>query len=215
MKSMGAFPLSIPNACEYEDWQVGEGLEEPIELVNSPHPRFLFFGGIDESFDCQSLQHAVHAIPGTSWFFIGTGSHLASAREILASSNVHFLGEKPYTDLVAYAAHSDVLLLPYTITDRNHGRDTVKLYEYLATGKPVVCNPIAQTRRFPEVLFINDKYTPQGFADACRDALIRCGGEWEAVRKAVASEHTWQKRIDNFLSAVAEHLGKPHADFMP
>ncbi|MBN2711489.1 MAG: glycosyltransferase [Planctomycetes bacterium] len=206
MTGFGCNPVPVPNACVMENWRLEEAGSEPEDVCDLPRPRVTFFGGIDESFDLAAMRCAIENVKGASWIIIGDGSRLEEAKRILSASNCRFLGVKKYEELRHYAAHSDVFLLPYTKTERNDGRDTVKLYEYLATGKPVACNNIAQTGRFPEVLCINEDGTPEGFAKACSVAMECTGQAVEKQRLEVACQHTWKERIKVLSDSVERIL---------
>jgi len=52
--------------------------------------------------------------------------------------NFYYLGDKSYDEYAAYVQAFDVCTIPYVVGDREHGGDSIKFYEYLAAGKPIV-----------------------------------------------------------------------------
>jgi O-antigen biosynthesis protein len=124
--------------------------------------------------------------------------------------NCLLLGEKPYGELPALVAGCNALILPFKITPRSRARDCIKLYEYLATGRPVVTSEIPQARRFPGLLEVASKEEgTHGFAGACRRALEADTPELHARRKAAVQEHTWARRVETLESLVRERLEVP------
>lgn len=53
--------------------------------------------------------------------------------------NVHFLGPRKYTELPAYAKHFDCCIIPFIEGDIAKSTSPLKLYEFMAMQKPVVC----------------------------------------------------------------------------
>lgn len=209
MRLYGAMPFDLPNACDPGAWHSSPTPSEPDLLRDVPHPRFLFFGGIDDAFDLDALTAAVTAMPDAGWILLGEGSHaLALCERLKPFPHVHMPGTVPYAQLPAFAAHADACLLPYRLTERNDARDTIKLYEYLASGLPIVSNPIAQTRRFPELLALNADKTPSGFAAACARALSMTTPVERDARLAAAREHSWEERCRTLLRLISETMGR-------
>lgn len=66
-------------------------------------------------------------------------------------SNIKLLGEVPYKDLTKYLVSFDVCIIPFIINDLTLCTNPVKVYEYLAAGKPVVATAM------PEVVLIEEK----------------------------------------------------------
>jgi len=56
---------------------------------------------------------------------------------------VYLLGEKPVAALPRYLQAFDVCIAPYKMTPRIYASDPLKVYQYLALGKPVVATPVA------------------------------------------------------------------------
>lgn len=196
----GAKTYEAPNACNYEYWQ---NLPKPEpRMAELPSPRFLYYGSVNKCVDTQAVLAAARRFPTASFVFLGEFDYLRQ-QEFTPMKNIHLLGETPYQRLPSWVAGSDVCILPFIPDDWTNARDCLKLYEYLAAGKPVAVAPITQTDRFPEVLCVNRAGSPEGFADACEAALGQRSAECVAKRKAVAQKHTWELRVQTMLEAVA------------
>lgn len=64
----------------------------------------------------------------------------------LAQGSVIRLGAKDARDVPAYLQHADVLVVPHIVDDFTDSLDPIKLYEYRAVGRVVVCTPVSGFR---------------------------------------------------------------------
>jgi glycosyltransferase involved in cell wall biosynthesis len=74
------------------------------------------------------------------------------------------LGARPASLVPGYLQHAGVLVVPHVVDDFTDSLDPIKLYEYLAVGRPIVSTPVAGFRDQPA-----DRVTtasPQNLADA-------------------------------------------------
>ena len=102
----------------------------------------------DYNLDVGLLREATRLRPNWQWHFVGAYD-LDPARPSLAATlaepNIHFHPSVPRSTLAHYATLFDVCLLPTPVTPFNLARDPLKVYEYLACGKPVVATALEQT----------------------------------------------------------------------
>ena len=205
--ALGAKPRSLPNACTPEDWGGVTAGDAAEDMNDVSRPRFLYFGGIDGCIDVEAVRSAAHMLPEASWVFIGPWRDPAAGRALAAVPRCHMFGVRAYAELPRYAAAADALILPFRLSEWSRARDCIKLYEYLATGLPVVTTELPQIRRFPGLLEVApEEEGPDGFACACRRALQEDRPELRARRRAAASEHTWERRVAELETIVDEHL---------
>jgi glycosyltransferase involved in cell wall biosynthesis len=82
----------------------------------------------------------------------------------LEAAGAVLLGARPAALVPAYLQHAGVLVVPHVVDGFTDSLDPIKLYEYLAVGRPVVSTPVAGFRDQPA-----DRVTtasPQNLADA-------------------------------------------------
>ena len=90
-------------------------------------------------------------------------------------TNVRWLGPKPYSELPRYVAAFDVGLIPYVENDYTRSCFPLKLYEYLAAGKPVVASGLPELAGMePDVVLVDG---PAAFVDAIEAALGLLGDD--------------------------------------
>jgi glycosyltransferase involved in cell wall biosynthesis len=76
-------------------------------------------------------------------------------------------GAQHHTTMSSWLAAADVLLLPFQDTVYNRGRGPIKLGDYLASGRPVVTNPVGEIREIltQEQVALTAGENPAEFAD--------------------------------------------------
>ena len=66
--------------------------------------------------------------------------------------NVFYLGKRDYKALKYYGRASDTLIIPFLINDITRATSPVKLFEYMAIGRPIVCTDMDECRKYKSVL---------------------------------------------------------------
>jgi glycosyltransferase involved in cell wall biosynthesis len=114
-----------------------------------------------------------------------------SIEELKSRPNVHWLGHKPPVELPRYLFAFDVGLVAYKDTPFDRARDPLKLYQYLAAGKPVVSTPLTAFDKTPRGVYIANN--GQEFCTKVRTALAEAEtGLEERIRFGRASD--WSER---------------------
>jgi glycosyltransferase involved in cell wall biosynthesis len=117
---------------------------------------------------------------------------------LVALPNVRLLGPVPVHEVPLVMAACDVCLLPYKRNQRTRAISSLKLYEYLACGRPVVATDIPAAHEAGDVVTIAQDL-PSFIAGIAR-ALQDAPGAAEA-RRHVAAQNTWQQRMEQ-ISAI-------------
>jgi glycosyltransferase involved in cell wall biosynthesis len=69
-----------------------------------------------------------------------------NAERLAASGGVLVLGPRAKDAIPAYLQHANVLVVPHIVDAFTDSLDPIKLYEYLAVGRPIVSTPVAGFR---------------------------------------------------------------------
>lgn len=106
--------------------------------------------------------------------------------------NVHFLGARDYQVLPNYAAKMDVLTIPFLINDITRATSPVKLFEYMAAGKPIVTTDMDECRKYESVLIGRDY---AGFEAKIDEALKKRDEEaYIRLLEKEGLENTWKEK---------------------
>ncbi len=159
---------------------------DPFDQAAIPHPRIGFFGVLDERLDRELLHQASEREP--SWHFLMIGPVVKiSGDELPRAANIHYLGQKPYSELPQYLAHWDVAMLPFAQNASTRFISPTKTPEYLAAGKPVVSTPVRD---------VAEPYGRLGLARIAANADEFC----EAIAELLEPpEEDWLPAVDEFL----------------
>jgi len=108
-------------------------------------------------------------------------------------ADVYYLGSKPVQRVPAYVSMCDVGIMPNLPTQSTvPDCDSIKLYEYLACGRPVVSTDTASVRRFPRLVRI--ARNTADFIAEVEQALVEVPN-LSAMRMAAACENSWDRRV--------------------
>jgi teichuronic acid biosynthesis glycosyltransferase TuaH len=180
----------LPNAVDPSSSPVGA----PAELQGLPRPLLGYVGTQHASrLDVELLAEAAELRPGWSFVLLGPNELDAGAHaRLLTLQNVHHLGVRPHAEIRSFMAALDVGLIPHVVSDFTRSLDPLKLYEYLAAGRPVVATPVGNTADLGD--FVAVGATPADFVAACERAVAEDSPELVAQRRAAVAEATWEAR---------------------
>jgi UDP-galactopyranose mutase len=202
-----AFPSSVDVAhfAQARDFQ---GIE-PADQANIPHPRFGFFGVIDERMDIELLSGIAHARP--DWHLVIIGPVVKIDPAILPQAeNIHYLGGKDYKDLPIYLAGWDLAMLPFARNESTRFISPTKTPEYLAAGKPVVSTSIRDVvRPYGDLELVRIADTVSEFVCTAEKAMQEdtAASGWlsrvDALLEKTSWDRTWGSMMQLIDSAIA------------
>ena len=161
---------------------------DPEDQAAIPHPRFGFFGVVDERFDIEMIDRVAREKP--EWHFVILGPVVKIDPASLPHyHNLHYLGGKKYEELPAYIAGWDIALIPFAMNESTRFISPTKTPEYLAAGKPVISSPIRDVvKPYGENKLVHIVNNADEFIRAAEKEL-------EKKRKSA-----WLKKVDDFLA---------------
>lgn len=165
--------------------------EDPEDQASVPHPRFGFYGVIDERFDIALLDELSSLRP--DWHFMLVGPVIKINPDSLPiKDNIHYLGRKEYKELPDYLAGWDVAILPFAKNESTQFISPTKTPEYLSGGKPVISTSIADVvKPYGKLGLVKIADTAEEFIKAAEEIFTN-------KNKA---QHN--KKVDEFLSHIS------------
>jgi teichuronic acid biosynthesis glycosyltransferase TuaH len=97
----------------------------------------------------------------------------------------------------------DVCITPHRVTAFTESLNPIKLWEYLAAGKPIVSTDVAGFRDYPQ--FVRIATGAEEFV-AAAEAGMREEPGLRNARRAEAERHSWVKRVDQ-IEGILERCG--------
>jgi len=178
----------------------------PADLQEIGYPRAVYTGQLNYSLDIDILVYLLEKNPKCNFVLIGkpigeTGKRLMQLEK--QYPNLYLLGHKPHTLIRSYQKHADILF-SFKNPHMTKGGDSLKIYEYLRTGNPIVSTKVSPAHRFNDLIYVaNDKHQ---FDEYLKQALREDDQEKREKRKQAARDNTWEKRVDVILERVLRLL---------
>jgi Glycosyl transferases group 1 len=197
--------VRIPNGVELSLFGPESGpTPVPSDIARLPRPRLGYIGTVGRWVDVPLLQHVAHQRPQCSIVLIGPIER--GITRPAGPANLLLLGERPYSSLPGYLAGMDVLLIPFRLMDLTHAVNPIKLYEYCATGKPIVATPLEEVVAAGGVCYIGEGN--DSFLSAIDDALLEAARPdplRAAARLSLARASGWDARVAALVSLLDDN----------
>ena len=192
-------PALVPNGADINHFaRAGAPGTQPAAAVAAlPRPVVGFHGWIQYWIDFDLIAHSARKHPEWSFALIGPVEPLARVDKVRGLTNVHFLGKQPYERMPEFLAGFDVCINPFVLGELADAVSPIKLYEYLASGKPVVSVDMPAAREFSDLITL--VRTPEQFVRALEDVLFRAQNgiiaAGAAARRQAAGGFSWDARF--------------------
>lgn len=190
--------MCLPNGVSYE--MFAQPAPRPPEYATLPGPIAVYVGSISTWFHFEWLRHAARCLPQFSFVLIGPDA--LARQELSGIGNIHLLGSRAHALIPGYLQHADVGLLPFDATRNPEAIEPLnplKLYEYLASGLPVVSSSWAEIRRLASPARLCE--TADEFVAALRQAAVEPGDA--SAHRRYAAAFDWQHRVTTLLEALS------------
>jgi len=196
----------VPNVGDYEHFAPAADPAFAADDVRElPRPVIGFAGNLlAGKVDFAQLERLARARPEWTFLCVGPPAAPEPLERLRALPNVRLTGGRPYADLPRYVAAFDVGLIPYLWNDYTRSCFPLKLYEYLAAGKPVVATGLPELEGMePDVVLAA---ADEDVLAAIEHGLRTRSAADVARRQAIASGNTWETRVSTLLDLVETEL---------
>lgn len=176
----------------------------PEDLRRLPRPVLGFFGVVDERMDYELVARLADATPKGSVVIVGPAAKV-EADQFPRRSNLHWLGQRNYSELPHYAKGFDVCLMPFALNESTEYINPTKALEYLAAGRPVVSTAIADVmRNFGAVVTVGHSHSQ--FIELCHRSLEQPEPQLIERGLALAAQNTWDSIVQKLETHAWEAL---------
>ena len=185
----------------------------PADMPNNGKPIVGYVGNMAAlRMDYALLDAVVAACPDFDFVFVGTGQRPDSA--FARSANVYFTGPKPLQALPDYLRPMAATLIPFSCNTLTKSIYPLKLNEYLAAGKPVVCTAFSEdVEAFSDIVAISRQHSD--FVPLLRHAMAEDSPERQQRRVQRAADNAWPLRANRFLALCRETMEHQNASPCP
>jgi glycosyltransferase involved in cell wall biosynthesis len=186
----------IANGVDPDVW--ARPAPAPSAMGDLPRPRGAYAGTVDDRLDAEALLALVRSGTLASVAVIGPVADEQIGRRLAAESGIHLLGRLGQRELAGSLMAADICLLPHVVSFLTEAMSPLKLYEYLASGAPVVATDLPPVRDVdPRVVLVRD-----GDYQAAVATGLAAGRRSEADRLAFVEANSWRRRHETLLDLM-------------
>jgi polysaccharide pyruvyl transferase CsaB len=207
----------VPNGVDFNHFAASRTNhtvpDDITDLVESGRPIIGYYGALAEWVDYDLIGHAARSLPDYQFLFIGPdydGTVLVAGAFDLP--NVRWLGPRDYRDLPAYLSFFDVATIPFVVNDVTHSVSPLKLFEYMAGGKPIVTPALRECARYRAVLTAQ---SPEDYVALLVEAVgMGNDPDYRSLLVRTARANTWGRRAGTLIDAAerARRTGRAPSD---
>jgi glycosyltransferase involved in cell wall biosynthesis len=202
----------LHNAVDYELFSTGVSMGY---LDHLSRPIAGFFGALADWLDMDLIHAAALRFPKWTFVYIGPHTFSNSAVEVqwlrcTHLPNIVVLPQMDQRMLAAHLADFDVCTMPFQNIQVTRSMNPVKLYEYLAAGKPLISPDLPEVRHLVDgdaAGLISLYKSAAEFFELLQLAVAEDDDELRERRRAFARANDWSARVDE-LSALLVDLAK-------
>jgi glycosyltransferase involved in cell wall biosynthesis len=199
----------IPNGADFGHFNRACKLTKvPKDISRLKKPIIGFIGALWDWIDVDLICYLAKEYPEYTILLVGP---IASGIDKIKNySNIIAVGTKPYAVLPYYLSSMDICLIPFKINKLTLATNPIKMYEYLAAGKPVVSTNLPEVRtNASQIVKIGIDKTD--FVKKVETAIAEARAPDESIRIAeriaFAKENSWEHRVEQ-IAKILEDLGK-------
>ena len=209
-----------PNGVDIDHFKTPAASELEIPADIAPifaegKPIIGYYGAVAEWFDFELVKHAAGALDQYNYVLIGPdydGRQIPNSG-IDSVPNIYWLGPKLYRELPAYLRTFAVATIPFKLSEALHAVSPIKLFEYMAGGKPIVTTDLAECRKYPVVAIAHNK---EEWVDCLVRAVeLRQNEPYLQSLRQTAEDNTWTARCRTVLNALQTAQGSADSSKLP
>jgi len=210
-RAMRGDMIVIPNGVDYARFENAlKTATVPEDIAKLPRPIIGFIGVLFSFLDYARLRETILKMPHASFVFVGRGEYTPGVNYLHDLANVYLLGNRPTDMIPAYVQSFDVCISPFKHDEVSRHVSPLKVYEYLACGKPVVSTPmeaLAQSlgSSADSIICWDDPCAPDS-TGAIERALATDSDALGQKRKQIARRFSWDSLFNKLETVLDERL---------
>ena len=178
----------------------------PADVCDLPRPIFGYIGVVDERLDYDLIGRVAEANPEGSVVMVGPWTKVDPAT-FPQARNIHWLGNRDYSLLPAYAKAFTVCLMPFALNEATEFINPTKALEYMATGRPIVSTAVPDVvRQFSNVVSVAS--SPPEFVAACGRVARKPNRAAISRGLDLARNNSWESIVRKLEAHVEEAIGR-------
>ncbi len=197
--------FTLENGVEFDLFTNADSLKVDHDLEITRGPVLGFIGGIKPKLDFALLTSVMEARPDWELLLVGPDGTNGDEDFIALKNlkNVKWIDKVPPAEVPIHMSKIDIGILPYKQSIYNQAVFPLKLFEFLAVGKPVVGMNLPSTKKYAEenVFEYIDTVSTSAFISKC-EKLLEDKGENVERRVEIAKEKDWNIIFNKMVNGV-------------
>lgn len=165
-------------------------------IIEKGKPIIGYYGALASWFDYELIKELAKSRPDYEIVLIGINyDGTLNKSGIEEFSNISYLGIIQYDDLIKhYANYFDVALIPFIKNDITNSTSPIKLFEYMALGKPIVTTDIDECKKYKSSMI---SYNSTEFIENIDKAIkLKDNKGYKELLRNEALNNTWLSRAE-------------------
>lgn len=203
-KAIAKKAILSPNAGDYDFFYNNRNCTiEPtlVSKIKKYNCVLGYYGCLASWFDYDLVINVAKSKP--DWCFVLVGycfdGTISRLREV-DLPNIIIYPAQPYRNLPSFVAGFDIQTIPFVINDITKATSPVKLFEYMASGKPILTSQLPECTQYASVMTYNDE---DDFVDKVQQLLdLRYDINYNNLMDKEARNNTWDSRVEEIFNEL-------------
>lgn len=174
--------------------------------LNGARPQLGYVGWIMDRTDLDLVAHVLRSRPDWQVTLVGPEypEGLIAKSGLLDFPNFSYRGPMPQADVPDFLRSLDVCIMPHRDNEYSRSMGPLKLYQYLASGRPVVTTEVGGLDRVRDYIRVAADY--DDFVHQIEFALTLDDTKQSTARINFARNESWETRAREMLHTALQHI---------
>lgn len=199
-------------ACNGVDYEHYQNIDKSYEfdkvfkqILDEKKPIIGYYGAFASWFDYEMIKKLAVKRPEYNIVLIGTKyDDTLEKSKIQEIENIHFLGTREYKVLKNYADKFDVCTVPFLINDITKATSPLKIFEYMALGKPIVTTAMDECKKYKSIFIANNNEEFIELIDKAIKLNKKEDAEYFKTLNEEALENTWDAKARTIIKMLVD-----------
>lgn len=180
--------------------------DEFLKILKENKPIIGYYGALASWFDYDLIKYLAETKKEYNIVLFGIKYDDSLEKAKLSEySNIYYMGCKDYSVLQNYANKFTVCTIPFIINSITDATSPVKLFEYMALGKPIVTTAMKECKKYQSVMIANDKKEFVDLIEKSVNMNKENNPNYYGLLEKEAEENTWNKKALKIVELIKKY----------